>query len=111
MIQRVYEQVAKVKSLNTIVVATDDQRIATHVDNLGGRAIMTESTHASGTDRCAEIMQYFPNSKIVVNVQGDEPFIDPRQIEELISCFQDRSEEHTSELQSLMRISYAVLCL
>jgi 3-deoxy-manno-octulosonate cytidylyltransferase (CMP-KDO synthetase) len=69
-----------------VVVATDDQRIFHHVNSFGGYAIMTSSFHRSGTDRCAEVagMPQFSGFDIVVNVQGDEPFIQPWQFEPAI---------------------------
>jgi len=93
MIRRVYEQVKKVNSLNSVVVATDDERIAAHVLDFEGEVIMTAPTHMSGTDRCAEALQYFPGAKIVINIQGDEPFINPLQIEKLIECFESEETE------------------
>jgi 3-deoxy-manno-octulosonate cytidylyltransferase (CMP-KDO synthetase) len=90
MIQRVYEQACK--SLSNVYVATDDTRIYETVLNFGGKAIMTSPEHQSGTDRCAEavsgIMSETGNPiDIVVNIQGDEPFIKPEQIELLMNCF------------------------
>ncbi|SEN98072.1 3-deoxy-manno-octulosonate cytidylyltransferase (CMP-KDO synthetase) [bacterium A37T11] len=87
MIQRVYEQASKAPSLSLVMVATDDERIANHVHSFGGKVIMTASSHQSGTDRCAEVLQAYKNHDIAINIQGDEPFIDPAQIELLISCF------------------------
>lgn len=91
MIQRVYEQVKKATGVQTIVVATDDQRIADHIEAFGGQVVMTSESHTSGTDRCAEAASHFEDTDIVINVQGDEPFIQPEQIELLISCFQKES--------------------
>jgi 3-deoxy-manno-octulosonate cytidylyltransferase (CMP-KDO synthetase) len=90
MIQRVYEQALKAASLTKVVVATDDERIALAVSNFGGECILTGETHQSGTDRCAEVSQYFPDFNIVINIQGDEPFINPKQIDLLVSCFEQR---------------------
>lgn len=87
MIQRVYEQCLKSSCLNKVIVATDDQRIANHVIDFGGAVQMTSEQHQSGTDRCAEIAEYFPQFDIFVNIQGDEPMIDPAQIDLLVSCF------------------------
>lgn len=89
MIQRVYEQAAKAPSLQQVVVATDDDRIAHHVDSFGGKVIMTATTHQSGTDRCAEVILTENTYDIAINIQGDEPYIDPEQIELLASCFED----------------------
>lgn len=74
--------------MDDVVVATDDSRIMEAVESFGGRAVMTSAEHRSGTDRCYEALQYIGGDyDIVINVQGDEPFIDPRQIEQLIACF------------------------
>lgn len=88
MIQRVYEQALKATSLSKVVVATDDERIAQAVRNFGGEFVMTGSTHQSGTDRCAEVAQQLATFDTVVNIQGDEPFINPKQIDLLVSCFE-----------------------
>lgn len=88
MIQRVYEQAKKSKSLTDVIVATDDIRIEEHVKAFGGNVIMTKDTHQSGTDRCFEtIQQYTGSPDVVINIQGDEPFIHPQQIDLLASCF------------------------
>jgi 3-deoxy-manno-octulosonate cytidylyltransferase (CMP-KDO synthetase) len=89
MIQRVYEQALKASGLDKVVVATDDDRIAKTVEAFGGSVVMTKSTHQSGTDRCAEVSEQLPDFDTIINIQGDEPFIDPAQIELLISCFED----------------------
>lgn len=96
MIQRVYDQA--VKSLNLVYVATDDQRIFEAVINFGGKAVMTSPDHQSGTDRCAEAVSILTGERglkidIVVNIQGDEPFIKPEQIDLLMKCFTDDSVE------------------
>lgn len=89
MIQRVYEQALKCTSLQHVIVATDDERIASAVRDFRGNAIMTSSHHQSGTDRCAEAIQKITGDfDVVINIQGDEPFIKPSQIELLCSCFQ-----------------------
>jgi 3-deoxy-manno-octulosonate cytidylyltransferase (CMP-KDO synthetase) len=88
MIQRVYEQAQK-SDLTSVVVATDDERILSHVLGFGGKAVMTGEHHQSGTDRCYEAYtQAGQEFDIVVNIQGDEPFIQPEQINKVISCFQ-----------------------
>jgi len=92
MIQRVYEQVSKV--LADVYVATDDQRIFEAVLAFGGRAIMTSDQHKSGTDRCYEACSKLSgNFDVVINVQGDEPFIQPEQIETLKDCFKSTETE------------------
>lgn len=96
MIQRVYEQASK--SLEILFVATDDERIYKAVQNFGGKALMTSSDHKSGTDRCAEAARIISGDRgiktdVIVNIQGDEPFIRPEQINLLLSCFNDNSVE------------------
>jgi 3-deoxy-manno-octulosonate cytidylyltransferase (CMP-KDO synthetase) len=84
MIQRVYEQAKKSTALHDVVVATDDERIAAHVAGFGGKAVMTSPNHPSGTDRCLEaLLQLQEQYNYVINIQGDEPFIAPAQIDEL----------------------------
>jgi len=88
MIQRVYEQASK--ALTDVYVATDDIRIYDVVLAFGGKAIMTSDQHKSGTDRCYEAFSKLEEwFDVVINVQGDEPFIQPEQIIELQKCFQD----------------------
>ena len=89
MIQRVYEQASKSTLLADVVVATDDVLIANEVTRFGGKFVMTASTHISGTDRCAEVIVKLPGFNSIINIQGDEPFIDPLQIDLLASCFDD----------------------
>jgi 3-deoxy-manno-octulosonate cytidylyltransferase (CMP-KDO synthetase) len=109
MIQRVYEQAKKAESLSRVIVATDDERIFAHVQSFGGEVMMTAKTHESGTDRCAEVLEYANAEAViddlesnrnistfgfkqmrerttfdaVINIQGDEPFIDPAQINQV----------------------------
>lgn len=92
VIQRVYEQVKKV--LDAVYVATDDERIYDAVETFGGKAVMTSANHKSGTDRIAEAVKKIGGDyDVVVNVQGDEPFIQPEQIETLCHCFDDESTQ------------------
>lgn len=89
MIQHVYERCQLV--FEEVYVATDDQRIHDAVQGFGGKALMTAKTHQSGTDRCAEaarIIQKSSNIEIIVNVQGDEPFIHTEQLNQIIQCFE-----------------------
>lgn len=87
MIQRVYEQAKKCEHLTEVIVATDDERIYNHVVDFGGIAMMTGANHQSGTDRCAEVAAAYPQYQVVINIQGDEPYIDPEQISKLATCF------------------------
>lgn len=89
MIQRVYEQACSSSSLDQVVIATDDERIITEVKRFGGEFALTRSDHQSGTDRCAEVAEKFPGYEVIINIQGDEPYIDPVQIDLLSSCFAD----------------------
>ncbi len=92
MIRRVYEQATKAKSLNIVYVATDDKRIFDHVETFGN-VIYTSEEHKSGTDRCNEALNLLQNKlsltekDVLINVQGDEPFIDPDQINKLAEVF------------------------
>jgi len=102
MIQRVYEQASK--ALGMVYVATDDKRIFEAVVDFGGKAIMTSPDHMSGTDRCSEAVTTIMdetgrNIDVVINIQGDEPFIKPEQISLLMECFDDE----TVELATLVR--------
>lgn len=81
MIRRTWEQVCRAARVDEVVVATDDARIYEHVRDFGGKVLLTRAGHPSGTDRCAEAVRHFPKAKIILNVQGDEPFIQPQQID------------------------------
>jgi 3-deoxy-manno-octulosonate cytidylyltransferase (CMP-KDO synthetase) len=92
MIRRVYEQALKCKSLHRVLVATDDDRIYNHVMSFGN-VVYTSEHHPSGTDRCFEAATLISDeanlkgNDVIINIQGDEPFIYPEQIDELCSCF------------------------
>lgn len=104
MIRRVYEQAGKSKALSELLVATDDERIMKEVESFGGKCILTRSNHKTGTDRCLEALEIWektmPNCKydVVVNIQGDEPFIQPEQIDKVVACFKNREEVQISTL-------------
>jgi 3-deoxy-manno-octulosonate cytidylyltransferase (CMP-KDO synthetase) len=92
VIQRVYEQVSGVVS--DVVVATDDERIYEAVEGFGGRVVMTSSNHKSGTDRCWEAYQKQGEEyDVVINVQGDEPFIAHSQLRAIMDCFNDETTD------------------
>ncbi len=93
MIQRVYEQAAKAEKLNQVIVATDDQRILEKVRSFGGNVMMTAEHHQTGTDRCAEVMEALEEVDVVINIQGDEPFIEPEQIDQLAKLFTDANTQ------------------
>ena len=97
MIQRVYEQVSGV--LDTVYVATDDNRIKEAVHAFGGHVVMTSPDHKSGTDRCMEAYQKVgAGCDVVINIQGDEPFIHSSQIESLMKCFTDNKDTQIATL-------------
>ena len=92
VIQHVYEQASKV--LDAVYVATDDERIYNKVEEFGGKAVMTSTEHHSGTDRIEEALQKVGGDfDVVVNIQGDEPFIQKSQIETLCKCFDDKNTQ------------------
>ena len=90
MIQHVYERAARSRATDMTVVATDDQRIQEAVEAFGGKVIMTDTVHHSGTDRLAEAaaLLKLEMNDIVINVQGDQPLIDPRSLDQVISPFE-----------------------
>ena len=103
MVQRVMEQAQRCTSLMEVVVATDDERIAKHVQDVGGQAVLTSADHPSGTDRCWEALEQLGAERFdgVVNIQGDEPFIAPKQIDELCTVL-THSEVHLATLAQVV---------
>ena len=99
MIRRVYEQAIKAASLSDVIVATDDQRIYNEVLSFGGRAVMTAPHHLNGTERCAEVASTL-DVDAVINIQGDEPFIHPEQIDTLASLF----SYHDFQIGTLIKV-------
>ncbi len=99
MIQRVYEQAKKCIHITEVIVATDDARIYDHVIAFGGVAVMTSTDHQSGTDRCAEVALQHPQYNVIINIQGDEPYIDPEQISKLATCFNN----HDTQIATLVK--------
>ncbi|NOU46752.1 MAG: 3-deoxy-manno-octulosonate cytidylyltransferase [Bacteroidales bacterium] len=92
MIRRVYEQATKASLLHEVVVATDDTRIQDEVKSFGGHVVLTRTDHVSGTDRCYEALK-LQNTDFdaVVNIQGDEPFIQPEQIDQVVSLLENKN--------------------
>lgn len=84
MVQHVYERAVQVQGVHTVLVATDDERVAAAVQAFGGRCVMTSPDHPSGTDRLAEVMAQVP-ADVYVNLQGDEPLVRPQDIQQLVS--------------------------
>ncbi len=105
MIQRVYEGVGQSQLISNLIVATDDNRIMDEVKSFGGNVMMTSEHHRSGTERCGEVAIQYTDVDVVINIQGDEPLVDPKQLDSLLRAFknpevgiatlgiQDRSEE------------------
>ncbi len=105
MIERVYNQASQCSLLKTVIVATDDERIASHVRGFGGKVVMTSAHHPSGTDRIAEAIALLEKENeffdIAVNIQGDEPYIRPEQIEKVIRLFSQEKVELATLIKSI----------
>jgi len=99
MIEHVYRRVAASKILSDVIVATDDLRIATRVKEFGGKVRLTKATHETGTDRLAEVAASL-DCDVVINVQGDEPLVDPRALDELVAPF---AADRTVQMSTLYR--------
>ncbi len=87
MVQWTYENAAKCKLLKDLIVATDDEEIAQCIRSIGGKALLTSGDFQTGSDRVAEVAKHFPDSDVVINLQGDEPFIRPEMLEQLLSPY------------------------
>jgi len=106
IVQWVYENARK--ALDEVYVATDDERIFSAVEAFGGKAIFTSADHQSGTDRCAEAAVELAKTRkvdVVVNIQGDEPFIRPEQIESLKTCFNSPETEIATLIKPILNIA------
>ena len=93
VIQSVYLRAKTVKNADRVVVATDDVRIAHTVEKIGGEAIITQKNHLNGTSRIGEVVANWHTTDFVVNVQGDEPFIDPSAVEKVINALHKGTDE------------------
>lgn len=89
MIQRVYEGASKARNIDRLIVATDDARIFDEVKRFGGEVLLTSPHHPSGTDRCGEAALQNPDYDVIINIQGDEPLVDFRQLDSLTAAFSD----------------------
>ena len=101
MIQWVFEQASKAKSVSEVIVATDDIRILETVNKFGGNAVMTSPDHESGTDRIVEVIRE-KKCEVVVNVQGDEPLISPANIDLIVRPLLEEISESTVTLRILI---------
>ena len=102
MIKHVYQRVNDVKNLDKVIVATDDQRIYETVESFGGRVEMTSEDHSSGTDRIAEVARTL-ESDLIINVQGDEPLIEPAMVEQAVEPFYNQEELVMSTLKKKIK--------
>lgn len=94
LINRVYHQVKKCKNKTDILIATDNEKIVDHVKSFNGEVVLTNEKHISGTDRCNEAVQSLNKTyDLIINVQGDEPIINPKIIDEIINTFDDINDE------------------
>ena len=98
MIERVWARVRQAQSLSGVVVATDDERIMSAVKSFGGEAMLTRSDHRSGTERVAEVAAAHKDAEIFVNVQGDEPLIEPAAIDQAVDALRDEAEVKVATL-------------
>ena len=106
MISRVYRQSKMASLITDVVVATDDQRIFEHIKSFGGEAVMTSKNHPSGTDRCAEVLEKSTKKyDLVINIQGDEPYIHPDQIDLLIGSFARADTEIATLVKSITDVA------
>lgn len=103
IIQRVYEQCLKVTTVNEVYIAVDDKKLLNHCNDFTPNVIMTSKGHQSGTDRIAEAASKI-NCDIVINVQGDEPFIDPKLIQKIGDCFTDKTVKMSSAMCTLTSV-------
>lgn len=103
MISRVYDRAAKATRVTGVIAAVDDQRVYDAVVANGGTAMMTRKDHATGTDRLAEVAAAHPEAELIINVQGDEPLIDPAIIDALAAAFDDDAELQMATVKSPMK--------
>lgn len=89
MIRRVYEGAGQSNLISELIVATDDSRIVDEVKSFNGNVMMTSGHHRSGTDRCGEVASQHSDVDVVINIQGDEPLVDPKQLDSLLQAFED----------------------
>jgi len=102
MVQHVYERASKASLVSEVIVATDDERIVAAVKAFGGRVEMTDKGHETGTDRLAEVAARL-DSDIIVNVQGDEPLIEPAMIDQAIRPLVDDPAVPMATLKSRIK--------
>lgn len=101
IIQWVYEKAQMAKLADIIIVATDDERIYNAVKNFGGNVEMTSVNHKCGSDRIREVVERHPEISYIVNLQGDEPLIEPASIDEVIKNVKN---DETTDISTLVRL-------
>ena len=102
MIVRVYERASQARRTTATIVATDDERIKSAVESHGGQAVMTRADHPTGTDRLAEVAGKYPDVDVIINVQGDEPLIEPALIDELAAAFETDADLQMATVRTEM---------
>jgi 3-deoxy-manno-octulosonate cytidylyltransferase (CMP-KDO synthetase) len=108
MIARVYERAKKAERVARVIVATDDERILKAVKEFGGEAMMTRRDHSSGTDRVAEVAAHVP-AAIYVNVQGDEPLIDPAAIDAIVGAMQEDETIQIATPSTIIKVANEIM--
>lgn len=106
LIQRVYENASCCRSLDAVIVATDDERILKHVEGFGGKVVLTSSDCETGTDRLAQAVSLYPSCQgyeIVVNIQGDEPCLPPEVIEKVVSMLKEDPDAVSATTVTLLK--------
>ena len=101
MIEHVYRRAMDARTVDAVLVATDDERIASAVDAFGGTAVITRADHPTGTDRLAEVAKFL-TSELIVNIQGDLPFIVPEPIDSAVALVRDRPELSMGTLRKMI---------
>jgi len=92
MVQWVYEAASKCSDLDKLIVATDDERVRDAVKAFGGEVLMTSEHHKAGSDRLAEVAEFYKDYDIVVNIQGDEPGIEPELVTGVVQLLKEHPE-------------------
>lgn len=98
MIQRVYEQAAKCKTLSKLIVATDSDEIASVVKAAGGEIMMTDPNIKNGSERAAVVAEQYPEMDVIINLQGDEPFVKPEMLTALVQPYLDGEKPEMTTL-------------
>jgi 3-deoxy-manno-octulosonate cytidylyltransferase (CMP-KDO synthetase) len=97
MIQWVYEKARQCKDVSEVIVATDHAAIADIIQAIGGKVCFTDADLATGTDRVAAVLPHYPDADVIINLQGDQPFIKPHMLSELVAPYlQGKTPEMTT---------------